>query len=115
VFTRNNRTDEDVQAVTTVLGPTGEAVMDTCSREVGREGTPHLQGFLKFTTLMRRRKVERLRGGRAFLKVAKGSDHKCRQYCEKEQNFFIQKNIRRRVLKTRRDDNDKWLTIINDA
>jgi hypothetical protein len=115
VFTINNPTGEDEAAVNNLLGPEGQAVLGTCGREVGAEGTPHLQGFVKFTKAIRRRKVQELLGGRAYLDVAKGSDQECIAYCEKEQNLLVEKNIKRQRIQPRGDNNDKWLTVINDA
>jgi hypothetical protein len=115
VFTINNPLEADIEAVKKVLGDRGEAVIGTCGQEVGAEGTPHLQGFLKFTTQKRRRAVERLLGGRAFVEVAKGSDHDCILYCQKEGNVLTAKNIPSMTPRQKVDSNDKWLTIIQDA
>jgi hypothetical protein len=115
VFTINNPLEADVEAVKTLLGKTGEAVMGICGQEVGAEGTPHLQGFLKFTKAIRRTKVERLIGGRAYLDIAKGSDPECIQYCEKEGNILAEKNVKRAAVRQKVDNSDKWITIIQDA
>jgi len=52
-------------------------------REVGAEGTPHLQGYIAFVKPWRRARVCTLLGGACWLGLARGSDAQCIAYCTK--------------------------------
>lgn len=86
VFTINNPTAEDLQAVLRTAEE--KATYLIYGEEVGgREGTPHLQGYLQFDRRYRRRGVVQALGGRAWTAPAKGSPDQCRAYCKKEGSF----------------------------
>lgn len=52
-------------------------------REVGAEGTPHLQGYIAFTEMFRRKRVSDLLGGHAWLGAARGTEQQAVEYCTK--------------------------------
>ena len=56
-------------------------------REVGDNGTPHLQGFIILSARKRLSQVKALVGGRAHLEVARGSPAEASAYCEKEEDY----------------------------
>lgn len=79
-FTVNNYTDDEVV-------PTEEHYSYmVIGKEVGENGTPHLQGFVSFKKKMRRTQVSKLIP-RAYLVVAKGTPSQAAAYCKKEGNW----------------------------
>lgn len=52
-------------------------------REVGKEGTPHLQGYVCFKNSVRRVSVSKMVGIRAHIEACKGSEAQNRTYCSK--------------------------------
>lgn len=106
VFTINNYTEADLNALRNVRSP----VLVVYGREKGEMGTPHLQGYVQHMEglRMRRSQVERLLGGRAWIVAAKGDEFQALGYCLKqgmwdcnlvetekeiEMKSFIQKHI----------------------
>ncbi|QJU69687.1 Rep [Ursus americanus circovirus] len=78
-FTVNNWTPEEWDSITQLLGPT---VKYLCvGKEVGRDGTPHLQGYLEL------KKRKRLRQ-RAHLEAARGSSSQAAEYCKKDGDYL---------------------------
>ena len=53
------------------------------------EGTPHIQGYLHLKARARRRQVEMMLGGRAFVEVARGTEEENIKYCQKEEQVII--------------------------
>ena len=83
-FTLNNYTDDHVMLLSTLFP-------DTCKylifgREVGANGTPHLQGFAWFTS-QRSLAAARLAIGPAHMTKAKGTPAQNRVYCSKDGDF----------------------------
>jgi len=81
MFTINNPTTND-------LFPQG--LPEQCryavwQKEIGQEGTPHLQGYITFRGPWRRARVERVLGGHAWIGIANGSEDACKAYCTKEE------------------------------
>ena len=94
VFTINNYTDEDCRRLVLlprqVIGTQAErrAIQNIsvliAEREVGQEGTPHIQGYIEFQEKVYRRVVEGILGGRAWLDIARGSRVQNVRYCTKD-------------------------------
>lgn len=68
VFTINNYTDDDVNQVKAL-----PCQRMTCGYEVGKSGTPHLQGAVTFKQTHRKGVVCKLLGGRAWVKKMGGT------------------------------------------
>lgn len=83
-FTLNNYTDEEETNIHEI-----ECVYLVCGREVGKEGTPHLQGFVYFRNArsMAATKVA-LRSTRVHLECANGTVEQNTKYCGKDGNAF---------------------------
>lgn len=58
-------------------------------KEVGEQGTPHLQGFISLKSKHRLTGVKKLLGSRAHLEQARGSDADNEKYCSKGGNILI--------------------------
>lgn len=83
-FTLNNYTEEDVLFLSNNL----ERYKYICwGREVGQNGTSHLQGYVSFGTRKTLRAAKALINDRAHLEVAKGSKNQNREYCKKDGQF----------------------------
>lgn len=78
-FTINNYTEADLYAVQTC-----ECAYICYEPEVGEQGTPHIQGYVYFTNPRTMKGVERVLGGRASLRIAKGTAAQNRTYCSKD-------------------------------
>nr|BBF98081.1 replication-associated protein [Paguma larvata circovirus] len=86
-FTLNNWTPEEWDSITQVLGPT---VKYLCvGKEVGREGTQHLQGYMELKKRKRLKQVKDMPGlQRAHLEAAKGSSSQAAEYCKKDGDYL---------------------------
>ena len=106
-FTLNNFTEEEYTAICGVQEDDQTRYL-VVGREVGEEGTPHLQGYVQFTSRMRLRRVKDLLSPRAHLEVARGKPAANRTYCTKENNFVefgrIQNQGQRNDLSEMKDD-----------
>lgn len=81
-FTVNNYTEEDCDgfkklAVKSII----------VGKEVGEDGTPHLQGFIKFNTTKRFAAVKKI-NSKAHWECAKGNDKQNLEYCSKQEVFY---------------------------
>jgi len=79
VFTLNNYTDDEV----TSLRALTDVEYLIFAKEVGEQGTPHLQGFCVFKTAQRLTTVKNALGQRIHAEVARGSPQQARDYCRK--------------------------------
>ena len=80
VFTINNYTDADCLAVEALAA---EAVYIVCGKEVGEQGTPHLQGYVKMKSTRTMKSMSK-KLARAHLAVANGTAEQNRVYCTKQ-------------------------------
>lgn len=82
-FTLNNYTDEDVERLSTLVGNVAYCIF---GKEVGDNGTPHLQGFISFKTRVRMAPVKTIVGERAHVEISRDVPASIR-YCKKEGDF----------------------------
>lgn len=79
-FTLNNYTDDEISLLRTI----SSQVRYLCfQKEIGQEGTPHLQGFISFKKQTSLRSVKALVSNRAHFEISKGSPKQNRDYCSK--------------------------------
>lgn len=79
----NNYTDEDYSLFTSL-----DCSYLVVGKEVGENGTPHLQGFIIFNTNKRLNTLKRSVHARAHFERARGTSSQAAEYCKKEGNFF---------------------------
>lgn len=84
-FTLNNWTEEELSSIVPICKT--ECSKYIIGKEVGEEGTPHLQGFLKFKNKKRPKGL--FNTNRIHWEKAKGTDKQNFDYCSKEGNFFF--------------------------
>lgn len=87
-FTLNNYTDEEYQAVLDCGNNPRLVEYLVVGKEVGDNGTPHLQGYVVFNAAVRFTTVKnRLGSARLHLEVARGSPQTNKEYCTKDHDF----------------------------
>lgn len=85
VFTFNNYSDEDVLRIQGCVGQRG--IKYVCfGREIGEQGTPHLQGYLQSTQKQFSRLM--LATGNCHMEAQKGSSDQAIAYCQKDGDFW---------------------------
>ncbi len=84
-FTLNNYTETDTAALLALDGNTDIAHI-IFGREVGENGTPHLQGYIRFSKKKRIGGVKRFVGATAHVEVARNPVAAI-QYCKKDGDF----------------------------
>lgn len=90
VFTLNNPTEEEQETLrsqvqTRLPDSSVELTYLSFSREVGENGTPHLQGYLELSRRLRRRTISSLFGPRLHLERRRGTQAEAITYCKKDQ------------------------------
>nr|WDW25930.1 MAG: replication-associated protein [Canine circovirus] len=86
-FTINNPTEAEMEAVK-ALAPDAKYLV--CGKEVGEQGTPHLQGFVNLKRTCRMGALKARLGGRGHFEVARGDDCSNRDYCSKGGDLLIE-------------------------
>nr|ATP66720.1 Rep [Rodent circovirus] len=86
-FTINNYTAEEEEKVKALAS---RAKYLICGREVGENGTPHLQGYVNLHKTTRMAGLKAELGGRGHFEVAKGDDTANRDYCSKGGDILIE-------------------------
>jgi len=85
-FTLNNYDEAELVALRQSL-QTEKVRYAVFGKEVGAEGTPHLQGYVSLSRPQRLSGVKKMVGLRAHLEVAKANEEKNRAYCTKDGDF----------------------------
>lgn len=85
VFTINNWTDDDYAAVTQ-LPDVAKVKYLVYGKEVGDEGTPHIQGYVSFQSPLSFKSISK-KLKRAHIEPAKGNASQNRVYCTKSNDF----------------------------
>lgn len=108
-MTVNNWTEDDLAQVTQLAQRSKQYIV---GKEVGSDGTPHLQCYFQFKSQMRFRTLKDA-VPRAHIEKAKGSAQDNRRYCSKEGDFatnipvrYTQEEIKELVR--REYDNVQW-------
>jgi len=81
-FTLNNYDETELDSIRQSLSKE-EIRYAIFGKEVGENGTPHLQGYVSFKTRKRLKPVKKVVGERAHVEVAKGNERQNRTYCSK--------------------------------
>lgn len=84
-WTLNNYTDEDEMNIQELFG---EAKYVVYGREIGQNGTPHLQGYIEFKNPRAFNAVCKLLGGKAHVEARRGTAKEAADYCKKDGNVF---------------------------
>nr|QGF19381.1 replication associated protein [Antarctic circular DNA molecule] len=105
-FTLNNYTSSEFD----------EILLTGCNyivvgKEVGEQGTPHLQGFISFSNAMRLSSVKKIHKT-AHWEIAKGSPQQNRDYCIKEGDFTEVGTIPMDQKAKGDSEKDRWAHII---
>jgi len=80
-FTLNNYSEEEYERLKAFC--TNEAVYFIIGKEVGDGGTPHLQGYIRFSRRYYFRSVSVKLGSRVHVEGARGTARQNREYCSK--------------------------------
>jgi len=83
-ITLNNYTDSDLFAIKSLFKLGSYAI---CGKEVGEEGTPHLQAYVRLRDAVELKTMKK-HLPRAHLEIAKSGDRTNRDYCMKGGDFF---------------------------
>lgn len=79
-FTINNYNQTDEVKIDTMFDH-GHMNYIIYGREIGEQGTPHLQGYVQFKKKLRLNQVKQMISPRAHLEVSRGSPEINAQYC----------------------------------
>lgn len=82
-FTLNNYNETELDHLRKGLTDTKTVRYAVFGKEVGENGTPHLQGYVSYKNPRMFNGVKTLIGSRAHLEVAKGDEDQNRAYCTK--------------------------------
>ena len=87
-FTLNNFDEDDLERFDDLGSNVGSIIKYICiGREVGENGTSHLQGFIQFTKKIRLSQVKGYIGVRAHCEVMRGTATQADMYCKKDGDF----------------------------
>lgn len=84
-FTLNNYTQEEFDEAENIGSRASYIIV---GKEVGTNGTPHLQGYIEFPNAVRGSAIRKNFNGRGHWEVRKGTAKQASEYCKKENQFF---------------------------
>lgn len=88
-FTLNNYTDEQEEVIQAFAADTSKCKYLVYGREVGLEGTPHLQGYMEVTPRQRGHVLKTKLGiAEIHLEARKGKGYQAADYCKKDGNIY---------------------------
>lgn len=82
-----------------------------CEEEVGEQGTPHLQGYIRFKNAVKFTTLQNKFNGLAHLEVAQGTDEQNRNYCTKENGNILEIGTIQENMRSQKTD---WKKLIDD-
>lgn len=106
-FTINNPNGWDDADIETLKGASDYGVV---GKEVGECGTPHLQGFVRFTYSVPFKRIKTLLP-RAHIEAQRGSVHQASDYCKKDGDFIEWGTL----PELKRTGKERWRFIIERA
>lgn len=86
VLTLNNFTPDERDALVALI-QSDVVKYGVLGYETGESGTPHIQGFIIFTSRKRLTSVKSLAGDRCHLEVARGTSDQAANYCKKDGDY----------------------------
>lgn len=84
VFTLNNYTEDEVNLLSKGGSSPDAVVYLTFGKEVGDSGTPHLQGYIHFTSVKSFKQAKAAISDRAYVDKRKGTPQQAIEYCHKD-------------------------------
>lgn len=84
-FTVNNYSAEEYEELKDKLSHLSSYFI--IAKEVGKEGTPHLQGYVLFKNQLRLSSLRKI-NGRGHYEMQKGSDFQASKYCMKDGQYY---------------------------
>jgi len=88
-FTFNNYTEDDVSSIVPILDKSSSKLI--IAKEVGKKGTEHLQGYVKFKTKVRPKSLLDMNG--IHWEKCKGNSAQNFEYCSKDGKIIISKGF----------------------
>lgn len=93
VFTLNNYTKDEVKHIESLINEKRVRYI-VCGREVGEQGTKHLQGYIYLNNAATFTSVKKLLGTeRVYIAQAKGNAKQNRKYCTKDNDYIEHGNM----------------------
>lgn len=114
-FTLNNYTnEEEVSIQNAYTNDVNHISYLVYGREVGENGTRHLQGYVEFSQRLRITQVKRVLGQRLHLEKRLGNASQADEYCKKDGDFVTYGEISVSVQGQRRDLHSLHESLVNN-
>lgn len=112
-FTLNNYDEAELVSLRSSLSaPENKIRYAVWGKEVGAEGTPHIQGYFSSGKTYRLKGAKKLVGDRAHLEAAKGSEEDNYKYCTKDGDF---EEVGTRKSPGKRTDLEAFMDSVRDG